>query len=309
MSLAAALAVILLSGNRAITAQPASPPSSTSTAVALNFDGQRAFRHLEAQVKAGPRLPGSPGLQVTRNLILNTLSEAGWTTGTQSFAAPSGVLNQTVPGLNIFATYPKGAKVKYLISAHYDTRPISDQEPDPTKRQIPVPGANDGASGVAALLELARVIPLQKLPHGIGLAFFDLEDHGTPRSNDGFCKGSRHMAANLPPELDFEHGINLDMIADKELSLSYESFSFTQQTALTERLWNVGIELYPQAWKAERGPFVYDDHMPFLTTGRSYINVIDFDYKPWHTTEDTADKCSPQSLEIVGRTIEKFIQN
>jgi len=265
---------------------------------------------LVKQVEAGPRIPGSPGLESTRKLIRDTLATNNFEVISQTFGAVSPLLNQKIQGENIVGIYPKGAKVKYLISAHYDTRPFADQDPDPARRAEPVPGANDGASGVAVLLELSRVLPLAKPAHGVALVFFDIEDHGAPGGANGFCLGSRYFASNEPVQIEgYQQGINLDMVADAELTLPMEGYSLSKAPKLTFDLWNKGSSLYPTIWIKQRGPSIYDDHMPFLALGKSYIDVIDFDYPPWHTTADTVDKCSAKSLDIVGDTILGFILN
>jgi hypothetical protein len=303
------LIAFLLLLNCNITAQtPSTMPAASQKKIASLFDGERAFVDLVRQVQAGPRVPGSPGLSATRELITSTLAANGWSVGLQDFRVESPLLKQEVDGQNIFGVYPKGAPVKYVVSAHYDTRPFADMDPDPAKRQQPVPGANDGASGVAALLELARVIPQAKPGHGIALVFFDIEDHGAPGNNMGFCLGSQHFANNTPESVQgFQFGINLDMVADIDLKLPMEGYSLTRAPKLTFDLWSKGNALYPEVWVKQRGPSIYDDHMPFLALGKQYIDVIDFDYAPWHTTADTTDKCSPESLDIVGDTIFTFI--
>lgn len=284
--------------------------STTSATELPTFSGERAMNDLIRQVDGGPRLPNSPGIQTTRQLILKTLIDAGWEVHTQNFEAFSPQLQQTVPGQNIFAIYPKRTTATCIISAHYDTRPFADMDPDPARRQDPVPGANDGASGVAVLLELGRLIPQTSVDYGVCLAFWDLEDHGAQGNSSGFCLGSRYFASNLPLQVkDFQWGINLDMVGDLNLQLPMEGFSLSKAPKLTSALWDVGTKHYPEVWLRERGPMVYDDHMPFLSAGRDYINVIDMDYSPWHTVADTPDKCSAQSLEIVGDTVLRFIVN
>lgn len=263
---------------------------------------------LVKQVEGGPRLPDSPGILATRQLITETLEKAGWTVYTQDFEALSPMLGQTVKGQNIFALPSNQTTATFIISAHYDTRPYADMDPDPAKRQEPVPGANDGASGVAVLLELGRHIPTMNLDYGVCLAFWDVEDHGTAGESNGFCLGSRYFASNMPRQVkDFQWGINLDMVGAAGMSLPMEGFSYQKAPRLTLALWNLGNSFYPNVWRKERGPMIYDDHMPFLTVGRPYIDVIDIRYDPWHTVDDTPDKCDPKSLDYVGDTVLRFI--
>lgn len=281
------------------------PPSPTDTI----FDGKRAYEHLVKQVEFGPRLPDSPGIEKTRAYILAHLETHGFSTGTQNFMGRSELLGRVVEGKNLYGVFPPGAQVKYLFSAHYDTRPAADMAPPGSGRNTPVPGANDGASGVAVLLELARVLQAHPPAEGVALVFFDLEDHGLPARPKGFCLGSRHMASQLPPELKgFKGGINLDMVGDRDLRLPVEGFSMRRAPELVKAFWDVGAGLYPQVFVKQVTPPVFDDHAPFQEAGFPYIDVIDFEYPFWHTPEDTPDKCSADSLEAVGRTVAEFLR-
>jgi hypothetical protein len=317
------MTVFLLLGNGEITASAApaaetSSPAMTDTKGQMparatelpRFSGERAMADVVKQVQGGPRLPNSAGLQVTRQLITSELAAAGWAVCTQDFEAFSPLLGQTVPGQNIFAIYPKETTATCVISAHYDTRPFADMDPDPARRQEPVPGANDGGSGVAVLLELGRLIPRSQVQGSVALVFFDLEDHGAAGNNNGFCLGSRYFASNLPTQVkDFQWGINLDMVGGTDLKLPMEGFSLSKAPRLTFDLWKVGKAFYPQIWTTERGPMIYDDHMPFLAIGKQYTDVIDIRYPQWHTTTDIPENCSSQSLEAVGDTVLRFILN
>lgn len=282
--------------------------AETAATTRGQFDGQKAYEHLVQQCAFGPRLPGSQGHSLTREYIRQHLEENGFRVGVQEFSARSPILDKEVPGYNLYGTRGAGT-AKYLFSAHYDTRPYADQDPDPAKRREPVPGANDGASGVAVLLEIARVVHEAKMEQPVHLVFFDLEDHGLPADANGFCLGSRFMANHLPPGLDFTAGINLDMVGDADLELPMEGYSLAKKPKLVGDVWAVGNRLFPAVWRQEKGPSIYDDHMPFLGKGHAYIDVIDFTYPAWHTTSDTADKCSPHSLAAVGVTMIALMQN
>jgi len=303
------LTVFLLLANREITAQAVTDTTS-APAVAVRFNAERAMNDLVKQVEFGPRLPESPGIRSTRHLITETLSTAGWQVETQDFRAYSPMLAAEVPGQNIFAIYPKQTTPTLIISAHYDTRPFADRDPDPARREDPVPGANDAGSGVAVLLELGRILPQAGTTRSVGFVFFDLEDHGTPADENGFCLGSRYFASNLPAQIQqFQQGINLDMVATPNIKLAMEGNSVGKAPQLTYDLWKVGTTFHPDAWTMDRGPAIYDDHMPFLDTGKKYVDVIDLQYPPWHTTQDLPENCSTQSLEKVGDTILRFINH
>jgi Zn-dependent M28 family amino/carboxypeptidase len=282
--------------------------AGTSGCVPPQFDADAAFSHLIAQLGHGPRTPESPGIAQTRKHIFTTLGACGFSTSTQPFTAIAPVIGRMIHAENIIGVHPPGFRARFVLSAHYDTRPVADMDPDPSRRGMPIPGANDGASGVAVLLELARIFGACPPPSSVALVFFDAEDLGTNREPTGFCLGSSHMAANLPPALEeFEAGINLDMVGDRNLVLPMEAISLAHAPELTQALWGIGSRLHPEVFVKRQGPSVYDDHVPFLEKRKKFIDVIDFDYPSWHTTEDSADKCSPRSLKAVGDAILQFM--
>jgi len=225
----------------------------------------------------------------------------------QSFIAYIPLLGKPVRLKNVIAIHQPTNRRKVMLSTHWDTRPVADWERDPLRRRRPILGANDGASGVAVLLELARVFHDQPPTVGAIFVFFDGEDSGE-RGNDGYCLGSRYMAEHLSPAWEFEKGINLDMVGDRDLSIPIEGHSWDKARTLAISFWKVASLLYPQTFPNEPSEPVFDDHVPFLDLHKPFINLIDFDYRYWHTLEDTEDKCSSQSLERVGRAVARFVQ-
>ncbi len=200
------------------------------------------------------------------------------------------------PVLNIIA-YRDNDQPHILLGAHYDTRMHADQDQDPKRRNDPVPGANDGASGVAVLLELARVLPTsQEVP--VRLVFFDAEDNGNIPGWD-WIMGSRLYADKMKVE---PLGVVIvDMVGDKDLNL-YRERNSTRR--LQDQIWAVAHEQgYEDSFIDEKKYSILDDHTPFLEKGIPAVDIIDFDYPPWHTTQDTLDKVSPHSLDIVGETL------
>jgi Zn-dependent M28 family amino/carboxypeptidase len=190
-----------------------------------------------------------------------------------------------------------------IIGAHYDTRPVADQDPNPDQRQQPILGANDGASGVAVLLELARVLEQEQLERQVWLAFFDAEDRGRL---DGwpFSVGAREMAQNLV--IRPQAVVVVDMIGDADQNIYYERNSDPE---LSAELWAIAGELgYSDSIIPQAKHTIIDDHLPFIEQGIPSVDMIDFDYPYWHTLEDTADKVSPTSLERVGRTLEVWLE-
>ena len=187
-------------------------------------------------------------------------------------------------------------KPQIILLAHYDSRLLADNDSDPTKQGLPVPGANDGASGVAVLLELARTLPNDSVP--VWLVFVDAEDNGRIPGWD-WILGSRAFAGSLTDRP--KAVVLVDMIGDADLNIYREK---TSDQTLTDQIWQSANELgyADQFINADKFAMI-DDHSPFLDKGFHAIDIIDFDYPYWHTVSDTADKVSPASLAVVGNTL------
>lgn len=254
------------------------------------FDGQRAYAAVEYQVSLGPRTPGSPAHGRFIEWAIEQLRAAGWSVAVHETTR----LGQPIK--NIVAKRGIGES-RLLLGAHYDSRLLADQDPDPARRVEPVPGANDGASGVAVLLELARALP-PDLDKEVWLVFFDAEDNGDIAGWE-WILGSRVFVENLaePPDA----AIIVDMVGDGDLNIYMERNS---DPTLTTLIW-AQAALLGHADKFIPAPkyAMIDDHTPFLKAGIPAVDIIDFDYPFWHTTEDTPDKVSAESLEVVGDTL------
>ena len=258
-------------------------------AAPLSFDGERAYADVETQVAFGPRIVGSDGHAKAVEWIRGELLKAGWQVEIQESEAMGH------PVKNIIAKR-SDASPQIILGAHYDTRMHADRDPNPESSLQPVPGANDGASGVAVLLELARTLPQDTLP--VWLAFFDAEDNGRIERWD-WILGSREFVKNnaVHPRAV----VVLDMIGDADLNIYKESNSVP---GLTDQIWGVAKDLgYGNVFIPEYNHSLIDDHIPFLEAGLPAVDMIDFDYPYWHTIADTPDKVSAQSLEAVGRTL------
>lgn len=289
-------------------AATASPPQATATElptatpqpvrhVPQTFDGDSAYDYLLAQMEFGPRWPGSPGHQAVGDYILAELSALGWSVEEQFFDY------QGLQGRNLIGRANEGVGPVIILGAHYDTRKIADQT---VGSQEPVPGAVDGASGVAVLLELARTLDLADIDREIWLAFFDIEDNGS-NGMPGFdwIVGSNYMASNL--QVQPQAMVLVDMIGDADQQLYYEGNSDRELQAY---LWQIAADLgYANYFIPQLRYTMIDDHLPFVRQGIPAVDIIDFDYPYWHTVEDTADKASPDSLLRVGRTIETWLES
>ena len=275
------------------TPVPTATPTATPTPEPLEFDGERAYEHVVAQCDFGFRPTGSEAWRATGDYIIAELQAQGWAVETQEFPY------RGVTVRNIIGKAGQGKPV--IIGAHYDTRLRADQ--DPTDPATPVMGANDGASGVAVLLELARVLDRDKLHHEVWLTFFDAEDNG---GLDGWewIVGSTYMAEHLTVRPEFV--IVVDMIGDAEQQIYKERNS---DAALQDRLWAIAADLgYGDFFIPEYKWAMFDDHTPFAKRGIVAVDIIDFDYPYWHTTQDTPDKVSAASLEHVGRVVEVLLE-
>jgi Zn-dependent M28 family amino/carboxypeptidase len=258
-----------------------------------SFDGQRALMDVATQVAFGPRIPGSSGHAQVQDWMREELTNAGWESRVQSTER----LGHPIE--NIIASRGDQAP-KIIIGAHYDTRMVADNDPDESKRQEPVPGANDGASGVAVLLELARVLPEDSVP--VWLVFFDTEDNGRIEGWD-WILGSQAFVDEL--EFRPEAVVIVDMIGDSDQNIYIERNS---NPALVNEIWGIAAELgYQESFIPTAKYSMLDDHTPFLQAGIPAVDIIDFDYPYWHTTADTFDKVSAESLEAVGRTLQAWI--
>jgi len=271
--------------------------SSRRVGQQLGFNGTRAFAHLEAQCSFGPRPPGSDNLTHCGDYIVMVLREEGWPVQNQTWTY------QGVSLRNILAGAAQAPGL--VVLAHYDTRPLADRDPDPANRTRPILGANDGASGVAVLLELAAVLPPWARDRVV-LLFVDAEDSGGI-AGWPWIVGSTHYVETLTPQQreGIQAALLLDMVGDANLQIKREGSSTPQ---LTQAIWQTAHTLgYEDIFLDLPGYTLIDDHRPFLEAGIPACDIIDFDYPYWHTLADTPDKCSPSSLEAVGRVVESFL--
>ena len=265
----------------------------------VKFDGQRALTDVYHQTKLGPRIPNSDAHAQIRSWMQEELEAAGWQVDVQAFEKFGH------KGYNLIASHGE-IEPEIILGAHYDSRIYADHDPDAEKRNQAVLGANDGASGVAILLELARKIPAQQPPpySSIWLVFFDLEDNGNIPSWE-WILGSQAFVDGYT--LNPEAVVILDMIGDADLNIYLEKNSNPE---LRAEIWEQAAALgYESIFIPQEKFSMLDDHTPFLEAGMPAIDIIDFDYPYWHTTEDTADKISEESLQIVGDTILSWLKN
>ncbi|PKO01402.1 MAG: hypothetical protein CVU43_13150 [Chloroflexi bacterium HGW-Chloroflexi-5] len=260
------------------------------------FDADRAWLDVLAQLEMGPRTPGSEAHNQVVLYIQTELEKAGWKVEIQETE------RMGHPIRNIIAKRGSGSPW-VIFGAHYDSRFFADNDPVTANQTMPVPGANDGASGVAVLLEMARTLP-KNTDKQIWLVFFDAEDQGRIEGWD-WILGSRAFAESLTQKPDAV--IVVDMIGDADLNIYRE---ISSDKAITDSIWQTAADLgYSDQFINQEKYNILDDHLPFLELGIPAIVIIDFDYPYWHTLADTQENIAPASLAVVGHTLLTWLDN
>jgi Zn-dependent M28 family amino/carboxypeptidase len=277
-----------------------------------SFDGDRAYQFLVDQTDFGPRAPGSSGHTACLEYLAGKLEKAGAKVLRQPFMHFNTESGETITMTNIIGSFYPEKMNRIMLCAHWDTRPFADMDRIPN-RYKPILGANDGASGVAVLLELALYLQKHEPPVGIDIIFFDGEDYGREGDLDNYCLGSRYFSQN-------NHGIFprfailLDMIGDAQLQIPREGYSQQFASQIVDLVWSAAENVGAYQFLPEVRHYVFDDHVILNEAGIPAIDIIDFEYPDvshrfWHTMEDTPEKCSPQSLQTVGDVLIELIFN
>lgn len=289
-----ALAVAACRDSNAVTAKTA-------------FSGAAAYGHVKTQLDFGSRVPGTEAHHRAGDWIVAQMQRTADTVIVQRWNHVT-ARGDTLPLRNVFARFRPEAGERVLYVTHWDSRPVSDEASDPRQRELPVPGANDGAASVALLVALAEALDTIPPSVGVDLLFVDGEDYGDFGANQDVLIGSTYFANNLPvPGYQPLYGVLWDMIGDRDLRIPQELNSVRAAPEVVQRVWSVADELgYGHVFVPETGEAVTDDHIPLIAKGLRVIDVIDLDYKSatgenyHHTPNDTLDKVSAASLQIVG---------
>lgn len=270
------------------------------------FDGAAAYQLVERQVAFGPRVPGTPGHRAMAEWLETYLAERADTLIVQRFEHVT-VTGETLRLSNFLARFRPDEGAALLLLAHWDTRPVSDAATDPDERVMPVPGANDGASGTAVLLQLAEMFHQEPPRRNVDLLLVDGEDFGDFAVGKDVFLGSRYFATHLPEGYSAEFGILLDMVGDRNLEIFVEGNSNRLAPEIVDRVWNVAAGMgFSDIFRRQVRHTVNDDHIPINDAGIPTINIIDFDYPYWHTPYDTPDKVSASSLGVVGAVVSRL---
>jgi len=264
------------------------------------FNGQTAFAYIEQQMAFGPRVPNTPAHDKMGDWLAAQLRQRADTVIVQAFTQKTSK-GVTLRLRNFFARFRPEATERVLLLAHWDTRPKADKSANLGQQQLPVPGANDGASGVAVLLGVADALKARAPGIGVDLLFVDGEDYGDFNDSTETLLGARYFAAHLPTRYTPLFAVLFDMVGDKDLQFLQEGFSMSKAPEVVQRVWQVANQLgYGQVFAPRAGEALTDDHVPLQQAGIHAIDLIDFTFPYHHTTEDTIDKVSAESLQIVG---------
>ena len=261
-------------------------------------DGARMQAHVVHQVEAGPRIPGTPGHAAIGGWIADELTRLGGRLERQAFTDSS--LGRPLALTNLIGRFGPQTGSRIVLCAHWDSRPESDRDPDPARRSDPVPGANDGGSGVAVLLEVAELMHVRPPPVGVDLVFLDGEDQGESSRSEQFCLGSRAYAASVRPGV-VRAAFLFDMVGDRDLAIHPEVNSSRRASNLVAIVNEAARSTHASHFHEEPRWELTDDHIPLLEAGIPAVDIIDFDYPAWHTHRDSPDQTSAESLAEVAR--------
>lgn len=282
------------------------------------FDPDSAYAFVEAQVAFGPRVPNSTAHKACGDWMVATLKGYGATVTEQAGSATV-FTGQKLPLRNIIASWRPEKKERILLLAHWDTRPFADK--DDADKNRPIDGANDGASGVGVLLEVARHMASSSELVGVDMLFTDLEDHGQPSgafamdeaSVDTWCLGSQYFVRNPHvPGYSARFGILLDMVGGRDALFYQEALSMQYASSVVHKVWKTAAMLgHGDRFVRETKYFVgVDDHVPINRTLRiPTIDIIQYDpstqaFAPhWHTHDDNMEVIDPRTLKAVGQTV------
>ena len=273
------------------------------------FDAEKAFSYLKKQCDFGPRYPGSKGHLEFKDYLNDFLINKGDTLIAYEHIVKHPYQDYEIPLYNFLIRFNLKSSNRILFLAHWDTREIADQDKDEKNHNLPILGANDGASGIALLMILTEILEKNPLNNiGVDILFVDGEDLGRFGEIENYCLGTSKFCEKLPNPIP-NYAICVDMIADHDPQFLIEPYSWEQAPFLVQSIWSLANDLGYTEFKAEfYKTYIYDDHRRlYLDSYIPAIDIIDFDYPHWHTLQDTPENCSPKGLKIVGNVISEFI--
>ena len=277
----------------------------------ISFDADSAYAYVARQVAFGPRVPNTQAHREAGDWLSAELRRHGAEV-TEQNAVLKAFDGTSLNARNILGIYNPESPDRLLLLAHWDSRPWADQDPDPKKRKEPVDGANDGASGVGILLEIARQLGLRQPDRGVDILFVDAEDWGEEGDDASWALGTRYFVENPPIDGYMpSEAILLDMVGGEGATFYREYFSENAAPALAERVWAKAHELgYGNMFSNRMGTAVVDDHVELIKGGIPAIDIVEYHpgygggFNPrWHTTSDNMEGISRETLRGVGETV------
>ncbi len=308
------------------SAAPKQPQKKQLVAASeIEFSADSAYRYVCEQTAFGPRVPGSESHAKCLDYLVASMKRMGAEVEVQEGFGRS-FDGSNLPVRNIIAKINPSKANRVMLCSHWDSRPFADHDADASYHNTPIDGANDGASGVGVLIEIARQLQIKKPTIGIDIIFFDTEDCGTPDHisqktyvADTWCLGSQYWAkSDLGRNSDIRYGILLDMVGAPGAQFHQEYYSKSIAQPLVDKVWKSASEIgYGNYFVDDNGGYITDDHYYVSTLAKvPCIDIIQYDpnsgtsfYEHWHTHNDTADKLDPRTLEAVGRTLLYVVYN
>lgn len=284
------------------------------SSVATMFSADSAYSYASRQVAFGPRVPGSEAHAKCGDWLVEKLKGSGADVSQQTSTLTT-FDGTSIPMRNIIARLNPNAESRILLLAHWDTRPWADNDPDPANHKTPIDGANDGASGVAVLLELARVLGDSNFEKGVDILLCDAEDWGTENNDESWAMGARYFSQEAQKDgYSPEAAILVDMVGAPDATFMREFFSQRSNPALADEIWAIGNSLgYGNMFVNRMGSAVNDDHVELIKAGIPAIDIIDYRegqgfFPGWHTIGDNMEAISPSTLGAVGQVLETYLR-
>jgi len=280
------------------------------------FDANNVYQHIKDQIKFGPRNPNSIAHSAALNYLFSSLSKYTQYVSKQPFTY-TGYNGEVLELTNLIAKFNPQNKNRIMICAHWDSRPRSEHAKDPTKQKLPILGANDGASGVAVILELARILSENKIDYGVDLVLFDGEDYGMESDLANFSLGSKYYSSKLINDIFPTFAVLLDMVGDKDAIFKIEKNSKDYAPDLVDLFWNKAAQIGADKFTTKISLPIYDDHIPLNQAGLRTIDIIDSDLigadspterrNYWHSDKDTIENIGVETLQQVGDVVTNVI--
>jgi Zn-dependent M28 family amino/carboxypeptidase len=288
---------------------------AAAEAVAVSFDADSAYHYVAQQVAFGPRVPNTEAHRRCGKFLEQELARHGAEVTVQE-AALKAFDGTILNARNIMGSYNSSATERVLLMAHWDTRPWADNDPDSNNHRTPSDGANDGASGVGVLLEVARQLAASTPSCGVDILFVDAEDWGAHDDDDSWALGAEYFVNNpikqgyAPSEV-----ILLDMVGGANARFNREYFSQASSPELAQRVWTAAdMAGYGKYFPNELGGAITDDHVKFIDKGYQAIDIIEYNpdsetgFNPvWHTLQDNLQNINATTLKAVGTTIMTYL--